>query len=253
GYGGAGPWRGKPGQDLLVQALSGMTWLSGNREDGPVPVGFSVLDITAGNHLTQGILAALVRRGVTGRGGLVEVSLLASALDLQFEQITAFANAASAQPQRSAVANASVHGAAPYGIFATKDGHLALAMMPIAKLADLIQAPALAPYLDPAVAFSQRDEIKAILSDHLATRTSREWLAVLEPADVWCAEVLDWPALMAHPGLAAIDPMQTIPSGGSAMTTTRCPIRMDGSAAPAGRGAPRLGEHTDAIRRELDR
>ena len=72
----------KPGQDLLVQSLSGMTWLSGDRDGGPVPAGFAVLDITCGNHLVQGILAALVRRGVSGKGAQVEVDLLSSAIDI---------------------------------------------------------------------------------------------------------------------------------------------------------------------------
>ena len=68
GYGKEGPWRGKPGQDLLVQAMSGLTWLSGNADDGPVAMGVAVVDIWAGALLVEGILGALVRRGITGRG-----------------------------------------------------------------------------------------------------------------------------------------------------------------------------------------
>jgi crotonobetainyl-CoA:carnitine CoA-transferase CaiB-like acyl-CoA transferase len=74
GYGSTGPWKEKPGQDLLVQSLSGITWLSGDANQGPVPFGLAIADMLAGAHLTQGILACLVRRGVTGRGGLVEAS-----------------------------------------------------------------------------------------------------------------------------------------------------------------------------------
>ena len=92
GYGSSGPWRDKPGQDLLAQSLSGLTWLSGDATQGPVPFGLSVADMFAGAHLAQGILACLVRRGMTGKGGLVEVSLLESVLDLQFEVITTHLN-----------------------------------------------------------------------------------------------------------------------------------------------------------------
>ena len=92
GYGSNGPWVGKPGQDLLVQSMSGLAWLSGNDCEPPVPMGIAVADLTASAHLVEGILACLVRRGVTGAGGRVEVSLLESILDLQFEVITTHLN-----------------------------------------------------------------------------------------------------------------------------------------------------------------
>src|SRR5207249_4598831 len=92
GYGTQGPWRDKPGQDLLVQALSGLTWLSGDADQGPVPMGLSIADVICGMHLAQGILACLLRRTITGQGGAVEVSMLESILDLQFETLTTFFN-----------------------------------------------------------------------------------------------------------------------------------------------------------------
>ncbi|RYD68746.1 MAG: CoA transferase, partial [Sphingobacteriales bacterium] len=84
GYGNEGPWKNKPGQDLLVQAVSGLTFLSGVDVDGPVPFGLSVSDIMCGNHLVQGILAALIKKAKTKKSVLVEVSLLESVLDVQF-------------------------------------------------------------------------------------------------------------------------------------------------------------------------
>ena len=78
GYGAAGPWKDKPGQDLLVQSLSGLAWLSGDADQGPVPTGVSVVDIMTGAHLAQGILAALVGRSVTGNR---EVMQLVRSLD----------------------------------------------------------------------------------------------------------------------------------------------------------------------------
>ncbi|MGB5436150.1 MAG: CaiB/BaiF CoA-transferase family protein, partial [Maribacter sp.] len=73
GYGTEGPWKRKPGQDLLVQSLSGLTWLNGKNTDGPVPVGLAIVDILAGAHLAQGILAALLKRAKTGLGTKVSV------------------------------------------------------------------------------------------------------------------------------------------------------------------------------------
>lgn len=242
GYGTKGPWVRKPGQDLLVQSLTGLQWLSGDADQGPVPVAFAVLDITTGNHLTQGILAALLRRGVTGKGALVEVDLMSSSLDMQFELITSFLASDRSQPQRCKVSNASVHSTAPYGTYAVRDGYVAIAMAPIAKLADLLGSEELAAYGDPAIAYSQRDEIKAVLRDFLATKTAREVLDVLEPADIWCAEVLDYPRMMQEEGFHALDAIQTITShGGTKVETTRCPIRIDGETLTSPKGAPALG------------
>jgi CoA:oxalate CoA-transferase len=253
GYGDRGPWRDKPGQDLLAQSVSGLTWLSGDAGDGPTPFGLAVADMMAGAHLAQGILACLVRRGVTGRGGLVEASLLESVLDLQFEVLTTHLNDGGKPPARSAVNNAHAYLAAPYGIYRTADGWLALAMTPIPRLGELLGCPALLAYAEPASWFDRRDEIKAILADHLAARSTDDWLALLEPGDVWCADVLTWPRLLAHGGFQALGMTQRVArANGAALETTRCPIRIDGGLLTAARGAPRVGEDTAAIRRELD-
>lgn len=104
GYGNTGPWRDLPGQDLLAQSPSGMLWLTGSFDNAPMPFGLSVTDITAGAHLAQGILAALLKQPRTGQGSLVEVSLLAAAMDLQFEPFSSYLNDAdTAQLARSAV------------------------------------------------------------------------------------------------------------------------------------------------------
>ena len=247
GYGTKGPWVRKPGQDLLVQAMTGMPWLSGNDGEPPVPAGFAALDIACGNHLVQGLMAALIRRATTGRGGLVEVDLMSSSLDMQFELLTAFLNGDGAMPTRSAVSNANATVAAPYGIFACKNGYLALAMTPISALRDLLECPALAPLCDPADAFPRRDEIKAILRDHLIQRPVRTWLDGLEPADIWCAEVLDWPSFTNTEGFRALDAIQDITTpDGTSIRTTRCPIRLDGETLTSPRGGPALGADTAA-------
>lgn len=251
GYGAEGPWQDKPGQDLLVQSLSGLAWLAGNDADPPTPAGVSVVDILTGAHLAQGILAALLRRAVHGRGALVEASLLESALDLQFEPFTAFLNDPSGQqPRRSAVSHANVHAAAPYGIYATSDGHLALAMGALDRLGTLLECEPLR--IAAAAArdtwFSRRDDFKRLLAEHLRTQSTAYWLERLEPAGIWCADVLTWPELVAHPGFTVLDMVQEITSdSGTRMRTTRCPIRIDGKPLRHTRGAPRLGAHTQDI------
>src|SRR6516225_9407858 len=122
GYGKTGPWRDKPGQDLLIQSLSGLTWLSGNAGQGPVPMGLAVVDILCGSHLVQGILASLIRRAKTGKGAYVQVSLLESILDFQFEVLTTHLADGGRLPERSRSSNAHAYLAAPYGVYPTQDG-----------------------------------------------------------------------------------------------------------------------------------
>ena len=248
GYGNAGPWREKPGQDLLVQALSGLTWLSGNAADGPVPLGLSMVDMLAGAQLAQGLLACLLRRETSGAGGLVEVSMLESAVDFQFELLTNHFQDGGAEPQRTRSNNAHAYLGAPYGIYPTADGHLALAMGRIPQLGELLGCGELLNYPEPASWFNQRDEIKAVLARHLQTRPTRHWLGVLEPADIWCAAVLDWQRLTAHDGYKVLGFEQTVRRGdGFAYRTTACPLRLDGERPRSALGSPKLGEHTTRI------
>lgn len=251
GYGRTGPWSKKPGQDLLVQSLSGLAWLNGDAGQPPVPFGLAVADLYAGAHLCQGILACLVRRGITGRGGRVEVSLLESVLDFQFEVLTTFLNDGGKLPQRSRHNNAHAYLGAPYGIYATADGYLALAMGSLIELSTLLDCPALRLFSAPENAFDQRDEIKALLAEHLRQHSTEYWLARLEPAGYWCADVFTWPQLIQHEAFRALDMLQTVGLGETVMTTTRCPIRIDQEFLKSSRGAPRLGQDTDALRKEF--
>ena len=253
GWGTEGPWVDLPGQDLLAQSRSGVTWLNGDEDDGPVPFGLAVADMLAGATIVQGVLAALVRRGVTGTGAHVETSLLEALVDFQFEVLTTYLNDGNRLPTRSNFRSAHAYLAAPYGIYRTKDGWLAIAMTPLAKLMPLLDLPELAPYAaDAKLGFSHRDDIKRMIADHLAHRTTEEWLAVLQPADVWCASVLNWPQLLASEGFKVLDMLQTVTRPDAVrIDTTRAPLRIDGVRPATPRAAPRIGEHSAALRREF--
>ncbi|MCG8388915.1 MAG: CoA transferase [Cytophagales bacterium] len=252
GYGTEGPWVKKPGQDLLLQSLSGLTWLSGNAGKGPVPMGLAIVDILSGSHLAQGILAALVQRGKSGQGAKVSVSMLESALDFQFETITTYYHDGGAPTERTALNNAHAYLGAPYGVYRTKDGFLALAMGAIPMLGNLLGCPELEKYTEVSEGYDKRDEIKKVLAEHLLTGTTGNWLSVLEPADIWCAEVLSWDRLFEHEGFKVLDMIQQVTMGdGFTYETTRCPIRIDGELLTAPLGSPALGEHTNAIINEL--
>ena len=252
GYGNEGVWVYKPGQDLLLQSISGLVWLNGDADRPPTPFGLAVVDLFTGAHLVQGILACLVRRGMTGDGGQVQVSLLESILDFQFEVLTTYLNDGGKLPQRSRINNAHAYLAAPYGIYETADGYLALAMGSIPVLGDLLDCPPLLAYRDPPTWFTKRDEIKAILVAHLRGQSTAHWLGILEPQDIWCADVLTWERLLQHEGFKVIDMVQEVARSESVkLDTLRCPIRIDGEILKNPKGAPRIGEDTDRIMAEF--
>jgi crotonobetainyl-CoA:carnitine CoA-transferase CaiB-like acyl-CoA transferase len=254
GYGEDGPWVSRPGQDLLAQSRSGVMWLNGDEGQGPVPFGLAIGDMLAGAAAAQGILAALVRRGITGEGGLVETSLLEALIDLQVEVLSVHMNSGNKLPERSHVRSAHAYLSAPYGVYPATDGYLAIAMTPIPKLADLLGMEELASYRgDPKSWFTSRDDIKALIAARIATRSVGEWLAILEPADIWCARVLNWPELLGSEGFRVLDMLQTVGrADGVSLHTTRSPIRIDGQRPKFERAAPHVGEHNAALWEEFD-
>ena len=252
GYTSEGPWKGKPGQDLLVQSLSGLTWLNGKNSDGPVPVGLSIVDILSGSHLAQGILAALIKRAKTGEGSKVSISMLETIIDFQFESITTFYHDGGQPTVRPESNSAHAYLGAPYGIYQTKSGYMSLAMGAIPFIGELIGCEALLNYPEKASWFTERDTIKKTLANHLFTNTTEHWLSILEPADIWCAKVMDWDELFAHDGFKALDMIQKVTMGdGFEYETTRCPIKIDGHYLTSTLGSPGLGEHTQKISKEF--
>jgi CoA:oxalate CoA-transferase len=252
GYGNAEAWRDRPGQDLLAQARSGIMWLSGDEGDPPTPMTLAIADMLAGHNLCEGILAGLVRRGVTGRGGLVETSLIEALLDFQFEVITTHLNDGRRPPRRSAFRNAHAYLAAPYGVYDTANGFMALAMTHLPTLGKLLELPALQAISDQADGFRRRDEIKQIIAQRLKEGTTEHWLDILNAADIWCAEVLDWPSLFASRAFEQLAMIQTLrDERGIEILTTRLPIRLDGCLLTSERLAPRVGQHTETIQREF--
>ncbi len=248
GYGAEGEWKSKPGQDLLLQSLTGLTSLTGNSTSGPVAMGLSIVDMLAGAHLAQGILACLYRKAIKNEGSLVQVSMMESAYDFQFETITTFLNDGGVLPERSVNNNANAYLGAPYGIYKTQDGFISLAMASIPVLGKLLACDDLLKYADVKQAFDLRDEIKAILATHLVTATTAYWLSKLEPADIWCADVLNWSSLMEHDGFKVLNMIQEVEMlDGYSYKTTRCPIRIDGELLTSTKGSPKLGQDNERI------
>ncbi|RKF19782.1 CoA transferase [Alginatibacterium sediminis] len=243
--------RSKPGQDLLAQCMSGLTWLNGNASDAPTPFGLAIADLSASYQLVQGILALLVRRGKTKRGGLVEVSLLEALVDLQFEVFSNYLNGGDARPSRCSELNAHAYMSAPYGIYQSQNGYFAIASFAINKLGEILGLDELARMDDSRLWYSERSYIYARLAKHFVSENSDYWLGLLSSHQVWCSNVLDWPELFAHEGFKVLDFVQEIEQGNVKMLTTRCPIRINGQILKSNKGSPKIGEDNHKILSKL--
>jgi len=253
GYGSEGPWKDLPGQDLLAQSRTGLVWLNGNGGEAPTPMGLAVADMLAGHSLVEGILAGVIKRFRTNEGCHIETSLVEALLDFQFEVLTTYFNDGHRKPVRSKYNNAHAYLSAPYGIYKTKDGYVAIAMTPLPRLGELLDLAFLKSLHDQKEWFTDRDEIKKKIGDWVIERSTQDILDILEPADIWCAEVLDWEKMLKHEGFQILDMTQRIKSlDGLNIKTLRCPIRINGEIYKSELAAPKVGQDNEKIIKEMD-
>jgi len=253
GYGSDGPWKDLPGQDLLAQSRTGLVWLNGNGGEAPTPMGLAVADMLAGHSLVEGILAGVIKRFRTNKGCHIETSLAEALLDFQFEVLTTYFNDGNRKPVRSKYNNAHAYLSAPYGIYQTRDGYVAIAMTPLPKLGELIDLEFLKNLHDQKIWFTERDEIKKKIGDWTVNQSTQEILNILEPADIWCSEVLDWESMLKHEGFKILDMTQRIKSlDGLDIKTLRCPIRVDGEIFKSDLAAPKVGQDNEKIIKEME-
>ncbi len=249
GYGEAGPYRDRPGQDLLIQAMSGLVSISGRAGEPPTAVGAPAVDQHGAALLALGVLAALFDRERTGRGQKLEVTMLRAALDLQLEVVSYHLNGA--RMRKSPTSLASMIHPGPYGIYETKDGYLALSMSPLPVLQEALQLPELAPLATERFNHPKREQIARILEPVLRTRTTAEWVEFLVPRGVWAAPVLDYDGVFADPAVCDADVVEEVehPAAGR-VRLLRFPLEFSGGRAEVRRLPPLPGEHTEEILRE---
>lgn len=249
GYGNKGPWKNKPGQDLLIQSLSGLTYSTGNYDDNPLPIGLGIGDYLCGNQAVQFILAALIRKKKTGQGAFLQLSLMETLIDFQFEFFTTYFQSKRLH-KRSVINNGHPLLSAPYGIYETMDGYIAIAMMPLYKLNAAIGCEALKEF-EEKDSFEKRDEIKAVISAHLLAGTTASWLKKAQPLDLWVMPVLNWQQLKETQGYRMLEMEQQIHLKETEITTTRCPFRINGQLFLSAKPAPTVGQHTHDIKATL--
>jgi crotonobetainyl-CoA:carnitine CoA-transferase CaiB-like acyl-CoA transferase len=247
GFGQTGPYVDRPGQDLLIQAMSGLAAYGGRAGDPPTPSGSSIVDASTALLLAFSSMVGLVHKLRTGEGQYIDVSLFDTAIALQCQEIATFLN----MERRFERSDAGVGGAwlsAPFGIYRTADGHLALAMGSLAVLGELIGEPALVDFDDPRRAYDDRDEVFAIVQERLRERTTAQWLELLATKDVWCAPVRGFDDVVVDPQVAHNDLLTTVelPDGGE-LRSVGIPFRFSATPGTIRSGPPAVGQHTDEV------
>jgi len=233
----------RPGQDLLIQAMSGIAFNAGRRDDPPIVAGSSICDAATAMTLAIGILAALLARERHGIGQRVEVDLFSTAMSLQCQEISAIVNLG-VDAERSEAGIAQPWLSAPFGIYRTVDGWLALSMASLEEVGPLMGDPGLGE-LD---AWADRDAVKRRLDAVTPSRTTQQWLDVLVPAGIWSARVRTTKEAVDELREAGSDLVCTVdhPRAGR-IELIGCPITLNETPWSLRLLPPLVGEHTDEV------
>jgi CoA:oxalate CoA-transferase len=250
GFGQSGPRAAQPAFDLIVQALAGTISLTGSPDGEPVRVGFSVGDIGGALYLAVGVLAALEARHRTGRGQVLDLSLLDAQVAL-LENAFARYFATGQVPGRLGSRHPLI---VPFQVFAAADGHFALAAgteEQWQRLCLALDRPDLAVdsrFADNAARRENLPALQSELAGAFSARAVAEWVALLGGHDIPCAPIHDIAAAAADPQVQARGMLVTVedPSAGP-QRVVNTPLRFSETPAQVREPAPRLGEHTEAV------
>jgi itaconate CoA-transferase len=253
GYGSSGPYAGKKAYDLLVQSEVGLLSITGS-EDAPARVGISVADIAAGMYAYSGILAALLSRATTGLGSTLEVSLF-DALAEWMGQPAYYAGSGNAAPPRSGANHASI---APYGPFRAGDGGAVLLGIQNARewtrfCSDVLRRPELIEderFRTNTRRVEHRADLHAAIEAVFATLTGSEVVERLESAGIASGRMNSVGEFLNHPQLVGRGRWRDIGSPAGPLRALIPPVVMEG-VDPSMGDVPSLGQHTDAILREM--
>lgn len=251
GWGEDGPYRTRPGQDLLVQSVSGAVMTSGKASDGPVALGTALCDQVNALNSVYAILAALYYREKTGTGQRITTNLLSSVIAFQMQDFFAIHNMG-ARFTRPDSGIAHPGNPAPFGTYKTQDGFLAIAMNPFDKVVQALGDDSLMAYNNPQTLFDRRDEIYYRIQAVLVGKTTREWLDIMLGLDLWVApvhtqdQVADDPQVIHNGTFVEV----THPKAGR-LKVTAVPFTMTETPGRITRPSPLVGEHGPEILREL--
>ncbi len=250
GYGRTGPRAAEPGYDFVIQAESGLMSITGEPEGAPMKLGVAITDLVTGMNATQAVLAALLARQKTGKGQLIDLALLDSAVNV-LANVGAGYLAAGQVPQRLGNGHPTV---VPYQIFATADGAFALGVGNDAQFAALCAAlgrPEWAEderYRKNRSRALNRGSLVPALQQIFMTQSSEHWLARIRAAGIPAGPVRTVPQALDAPEIAARDLLADTPDARhGSLRLMRSPLHLRGTPPREPAAPPRLGEHTDEV------
>lgn len=250
GFGPEGPSAAKPGQDLLIQSLSGLATLSGPAGSPPTPVDSAVVDQHGATLGALGIVVALFGRTRTGEGTKIDSNLLSAALDLQIEPFNYHLNNTALYPKSESGISTRFHQA-PYGVFATGDGWLTLSLSDGETLAKAFDDPQFAEWSKDDQ-YKKREQVSKLVADHMLEKTTQAWERIFEEHGVWSAPVRQYEAVEQDPQLAADQSILEfdLPRAGHVRVLAH-PLKYNDAVPPLRSLPPNSGEHTDEVLLEL--
>ena len=251
GYGESGPYVDRPGQDMLLQALSGAMMSSGRSDQPPTPAGQFLVDAVTAAASSEATIAALLHRERTGKGQLVSVNMLDVITTLQMQEISVH-TVGHVEQKRSAQPHGHSFIRAPYGVFATADDYIALAFPSLKLLGELIGEDSFLNYDDENDSWKYRDEIFELTQKGLRARGAKDWLEIFRANGIWAGEVYGYKELVADPQIAHNGTFVEYdhPTEGR-VKAPGFPYKFSETPPQVYMGAPQVGEHTNEILVEL--
>jgi formyl-CoA transferase/CoA:oxalate CoA-transferase len=254
GFGQDGPYRRKPSYDIVAQAMGGLMSLTGEKDRPPVKIGVAISDIFAGMFATIGILGAVITRDKMGRGQMIDVSLLDGIVSILSHQAGNFL-ASGVNPERLGSAHPTI---APYQAFKAADSYFVVAVGNDSLWKRFCQGLCLNELMtDTRFATNpdrvkNRGELTQILENVFVTKTSREWVELIEAAGVPCGPVLSLSEVFENPQILHRRMVEEIqhPKAGK-IKVLGVPIKMSDTPASIRSPPPTLGEHSKEVLRSL--
>lgn len=251
GYGQDGPYANRPGQDLMIQSLSGLTTLTGTKDAPPTPIGTGIADQLGAYNIVYGLLSSLYYREKTGKGQKLEINLFQCLLTHQLQEFSVTLNSGKLfeRPQ-SGIAHPGQ--SAPFGIYRTADGHMCISVNPIPVLAEVLGDDGLKAYNDPKTLYEKRDEVFFRIQATVVKRTTAYWVERMLERDMWVSEVKNHLEVEEDPQAVHLGAFAAYdhPTAGT-VRTVNIPVKFSETPGDIDRHPPLIGEHNEEILREL--
>jgi crotonobetainyl-CoA:carnitine CoA-transferase CaiB-like acyl-CoA transferase len=251
GYGDSGPYVTRPGQDMLLQGLTGLLAATGRRDGPPVPVGAGFADQIGAFNIVYAVLCALHWRDRSGEGQEIKVDLMSGLLQHQNQEMVWVMNfGEDFERPNSSIGHPGMD--APFGVYPTRDGWITIAMSPYARLVGVLDAPDLLAYDDSRTLFDKRDEIWEKIAEETAKWSKQDLLDALLAADIWCGEVKTHLEAMDDPQVKhrGVITSYEHPKAGTVKVVGPA-VRMSATQPTIERPAPLVGQHSEEILREF--